>query len=465
MRLLVLLSSVAVAVAGLAAPAAAAPATEVVPHVGIEVPQQVVAIAGKPTTVTATVVNAGRTAATGLVLHTSPPGTSQTVPDLAAGASITVTYSVTPDVATTVAGVASTLTVSVTAGEVTVDTAQMAVVRDTGAASLQVARIDDLTPNQNFPVAIRNTGTAPIEHFAMVFAGEQGLMPRAWEFGCNWKRDYRDELTIVTCVTNRTLAPGEAIAVPNLENEMSLQVPEDTGGKYTYAASFSVVGVSDAVVASAAPEVPGLATPNEAPADADFAGAGNIATFGVPVGATSADATVSGESIPGENGDTVTLTFWAGDVGPTAIIPPGHGWFPTVRVALPAGVEVRTADPNCAPGDDGVYTCVVTQWIRPAAVSLSQLAGFRFTVRIVDRGEGTGKVTLDAGAQDHNPANNTAKITWLKTVDHRQDNQDGGTLPITGAPAARVALGGALLLITGAVTFWAARRRRITTRA
>jgi LPXTG-motif cell wall-anchored protein len=75
------------------------------------------------------------------------------------------------------------------------------------------------------------------------------------------------------------------------------------------------------------------------------------------------------------------------------------------------------------------------------------------------RGRSTaGTVVADGGVQDAVKAGDRAAFTVKLGAGGK-----GGDLPVTGAPAGSIALGGVLLLAGGATAFVVARRRRIVT--
>ncbi|GIM90631.1 hypothetical protein Ato02nite_024240 [Paractinoplanes toevensis] len=311
--------------AGLAAPAAAAADTGI-PNITVEVPQQVTAVAGRITTVTATVVNHGRTAAADLVLHSADTGALATtcgdegcpVGDLAAGASRKYTISFTPAAATGVEDIASTFEVSVsgTTGAV-LDSAPVTVARTTAGTDLALAGIDDVAVDRgnytNVPITVRNSGTRMVSHLALVLVAEQALQPVAGYANCEFDRTDDFSYTTVTCLIDQTLGPGQTLSLPATTNPLLVKVAPDAGGPDEYAVSAAVVGVGDTAAGVAAAEPGPRLTLRAAAAPDDLAG--DVTSFRIDVSASTAGVSAAD---PAADDDTT--------VGSTDRLPSPTGW-------------------------------------------------------------------------------------------------------------------------------------------
>ncbi|MBM2617960.1 LPXTG cell wall anchor domain-containing protein [Actinoplanes sp. LDG1-06] len=484
MRRLALPAAVAALVlGGLAAPAQAAPEPDEA-LVGVVLPEQVAVIAGQTKTVRAEVFNAGRTTARNVRVDfggvdpalalTLPAGcdaTSCPVGDLAPASSkvLTLKIGVTGD------KLASTFTVTTGAFET-----EVTVVRSAGGVDLEIEPIPGLKlgrgQSATLPITVHNTGTEPVDSVGLVVLGEAGLTALGAYRNCLSLDDIEEDLDSgagVICKFDEEFAPGSTFTVPG-SDPLKIKVDRDAGGPYTYSAAVMAVGVNDADAALLARKKTGKVltlnalrttsdiTDGDAPEDINEDD--NVALFGVAVGKSVADLAAVGATA---EGDRVTLNVGLRNNGPTTLIPGNDDftWFPSVQVTLPAALELTDVDINCLPGADAtewdfegagtvdglVYTCFPEM-----GAAVGETVEFEFGGTATGRGEGS--VVVDGGVQDTNATNNRAAI--IVTSD---GGGQGGGLPVTGAPVGWVTLGGALLLIAGAVAAFVFRRRRVVT--
>jgi LPXTG-motif cell wall-anchored protein len=478
------------ALTGLATPAHAETG---VPLVGLDVPEQVAVIEGHTKSITATVFNEGSGTAKGVVLTF---GTTQnpvdpsvglvlpagcdahacTVGDLAPGAKKRYTFTLT---LTAAAELTSTfdITVGGADGALDLDT-PLTVVRAKGGVDIALAPIDDMKLDRgqsaNVPILVRNDGSEEVSGVGVFMIVQSGLQALSAYRNC--QADSEAEIGIVVCLFDQKLPAGSTFTVPS-ETPIKVKVAADAGGPYNYGAVALAVGVTEEDLSSlAAKSGPTLRLQSVKSAKAadddegdDLNPDDNLADFTVAVGKSAADSAAVGATFSGAVGDKATVRVGVRNLGPTALIPPSLQWFQTVRVTIPTGIDLTKVDELCAPGavtsifdvkESGVvqgrvYTCFVLTRLTKGATTT-----FSFTGKIADGTHGTGSAVVDGGVQDTNAANDKAGITVKLTA-----GGGGGGLPITGAPTAWLALGGAALLLLGAAAFGLARRRRIVTQA
>ncbi|MBL7260917.1 LPXTG cell wall anchor domain-containing protein [Paractinoplanes lichenicola] len=472
----------AVALGGLAAPAQAAPEVPE-PTVGVILPEQIAVIEGRTKTIRAEVINAGSTVAKNVVVNfgnvdkslelSLPAGcdaTSCQVGDLAPRATkvLTLKVGVTGD------KLAATFEVATGAFET-----EVTVVRSAGGVDLEIEPIASLNLNRGqsakLPVVVHNAGTEAVDSVGIVVLNEQGLTALGDYRNCLNLADIDDELgeeTGVVCKFDETFEPGATFEVP-AASPLSIKVNKDAGGPYTYGAAVLAIGVNDSDAALLAKKKSGKlltldalrkksdVTDGDAPEDINEED--NSAFFGVTVGKSVADVSALGATADSED---VTLEVGLRNNGPTTLISGNDDftWFPSVRVAVPANVELTDVDVNCVPGTDltewdfdtagtvdgHVYTC-----FPELGAAVGETIKFAFAGTAT--GSGKGSVVVDGGVQDTNAANDKAEIVVTAS------GGQGGGLPVTGAPAGWVALGGAVLLLAGAGAAFLFRRRRIVT--
>ncbi|MGK5680329.1 hypothetical protein [Actinoplanes sp. URMC 104] len=491
MRRLALPAAAALALGGLAAPAQAAPG-DAEPLVGVYVPEQIAVIAGKTKTIRAEVGNVGNAAAKNVVVSfagvdpalelTLPAGcdaTSCKVGDLAAGARKTLTFTV----AVTGDELVSTFRVATNVGFET----EVSVVRSAGGVDLEVEPIDDLKLTRGrsaaLPLAVHNTGSETVDSVGLLVLGEEGITALGDYRNCLSLDEFEDdteesELGVpgILCKFDQEFAPGSTLALPKT-SPIRIQLDKDAGGPYTYSGAVLALGVNDDDAALLAKKKTGRAlslTPVSKAADItdgtepdDINAEDNVAYFGVTAAKSAADSAAVGGAFSGRS---ETVEVGLRNLGPTTLIPGDDQftWVPSVRVSIPAGVELSEVDINCMPGTDAgewdfdnagevdglEYTC-----FPDLGAKVGETVSFAFTGKATKQ-SAPGSVVVDGGVQDVNHGNDRAQITVAAPAG---TGGTGGGLPVTGAPAGWVALGGAALLVAGGVAAFAFRRRRIVT--
>lgn len=477
----------ALALGGLAAPAQAAPEDEE-QLVGVIVPEQIAVIAGKTKTVRAEVLNIGPKTAKNVVvdfanvdpslklaLPANCAATSCPVGDLPANGRKILTFTV-----------GSTGDKLVADFEVGVGgfTSDVTVVRSEGGIDLELEAIDDLKIGRGqsaaLPITVHNAGTETVGTVGLVVVSEPGLTPLGGYRNClplDEVEDLEDaEISGVVCLFDEEFAPGATFRLP-AASPIKIRVNKDAGGPYTYSGGVIAVGLNDEDVALLAKKKTGKELSLDAVSKAsgfldeepdDINVEDNIATFGVKVGKSVADSAAIGTTISGKGGDTKTFKVGVRNLGPTTVIPfsDDFDWFPGVRVTIPTGVKVTETDPYCMPASGAdvkkpgtveghEYLCVAQ-----LGMAVGQQASFTFTGTLTGDESAAGSVVADGGVQDDNAKNDKAAITLTLTD---QGGEGGGGLPVTGTPTGWVALGGAVLLLAGAVAAFVFRRRRIVT--
>ncbi|MCY1137351.1 LPXTG cell wall anchor domain-containing protein [Actinoplanes sp. Pm04-4] len=476
----------ALALGGLAAPAQAAP-EDGLPDIGVLIPEQIAVIAGKTKTVRAEVVNVGpRTVKDAVVdfpyidpaLKLSLPATCEAtscrIGDLAPNGrkTLSITVAITGDKL-------------VSDFDITIGgyTSNVSVVRSAGGVDLELEPIGDLKLNRGqskaLPITVHNTGSEPVDSIGLLVLGEPGLSA----FG-----DYRNCLPLdevdeevdqpgVLCKFDEEFTPGSTFQVP-AASPIKVGLDKDAGGPYTYVGAVLAVGVNDADAALLARKKSGKTLSLDAVSKAsgiadgdapdDINAEDNIAEFGVAAGKSAADSTAIGATITGAGGERKTFEVGVRNLGPTTVIPVSEDfeWFASARVSIPAGLKLTEVDEFCMPdtgdGDfmkpgivDGQnYICVPD-----LGLGVGRTSKFTFTGTLTGDKSEAGSVVVDGGVQDGNAKNDKAAITVALT----DEGGEGGGLPVTGAPAGWVALGGALLLLAGGAAAFLFRRRRIVT--
>jgi hypothetical protein len=473
-------TATALALAGLAAPAQAAP-EPIGPVVGVIVPEQVTVIEGKSKTVRAEVLNVGDAAAKGVVLKFAgvDPSLGLTLPagcdangcavgDLAPGARRTLSFAVAP----TGTDLTSTFELSVGAFET-----EVTVIRAKSGVDLELEPIEDMKLGRgataDLPIVVRNTGSDTVDSVGVVMLVESGLEALTKYRNCVVD-DESPLLTGVICLFEQEFPAGATFTVP-AETPLQVKVAADAGGPYKYTGAVAAVGVNDEAAAALATKKSGPTlrlqavksagdvTDGEAPDDVNPED--NVAAFGVTVPKSSADVAAVGASFAGAVGDKKTVQVGVRNLGPTGLVPSTMKWIPTVRVTVPAGIELTKVDDSCAPGtglddldilnlgtvDGRDYVCLLLRRLGKGDQEL-----FTFAGTIAEGAHTAGSVVVDGGSQDTVAANDRAALTVRLT-----GGGGGGGLALTGAPAGWVALGGALLFLAGGAIFVAARRRRV----
>ncbi|MEU7619983.1 LPXTG cell wall anchor domain-containing protein [Micromonospora rifamycinica] len=165
-------------------------------------------------------------------------------------------------------------------------------------------------------------------------------------------------------------------------------------------------------------------------------------------------------------GETVPVKIGYTNRGPASSSNGGRDFYTIVKMTVPKGVTAVKAPKNCLDADiqdeEGgrpgarAYLCYQYDVIHKGGK-----VALPFSFRIDRAGALTGKTELLYGpvdTTDLDPRNDTAKI--LVNPASGGQGGDDGSLPITGSPTGLVATVGGLLLVAGAGSYLAARRRR-----
>ncbi|WP_250029227.1 LPXTG cell wall anchor domain-containing protein [Paractinoplanes maris] len=474
----------ALALGVLAAPAQAAPEDEE-PMVGVIVPEQIAVIAGQTKTVRAEVVNFGPEAVKDVVVSFAnvdpalklalPAGcdaTSCPVGDIAADGRKILSFTI---------GSPGDKLVSAFEVGVGAFTSEVSVVRSEGGIDLELEPIDDLKIGRGqsaaVPITVHNAGSETVGTVGMVVMSEPSLTPLGDYRNCLPLDEVEQDadLSGLVCLFDEEFAPGATFRLP-ADSPIKIRVNKDAGGPFTYVAAAVAIGLNDEDAALLARQKSGKTLSLDAVSKAsgfldeepdDLNLEDNIALFGVSVGKSVADSAAVGATFSGAGGDTKTIKVGVRNLGPTSVIPVSEDfeWFPSVRVTIPAGVELTEVDPFCMPDSDGDFSKPGTidghKYVCVADLGLGagKLATFAFTGKLTGDESAAGSVVVDGGAQDNNHKNDKAAITVALT----DQGGEGGGLPVTGAPTGWVALGGALLLLAGGAAAYLFRRRRIVT--
>ncbi|MEV4344955.1 LPXTG cell wall anchor domain-containing protein [Actinoplanes sp. NPDC049596] len=480
----------AVALGGLAAPAQAAPFDEE-PFVDFYVPEQVTVIQGKAKTVQVELVNLGQApakdvavtfsdvdAGLGLTLPAGCDATSCKV-DLKPGKVTNLAITLKP----TGGKLVSHFTVSAGGWD-----SEVTVLRSTGGVDLEVAPIADMKLNRgqakDVPIVVRNAGSETVDSIGLALVSEPGVEALTKYRNCVTEVE-GEKIPGVLCFFPQEFAPDTTFTVPSA-TPVQLKLRTDAGGPYTYGAAVSAIGVKDSVAdALAAKTGPVLKLeakrtsavdiPDDSQVPDDLNEEDNVAFFGVEAGKSAADSAAIGGAFTGAIGDETTVKVGVRNLGPTSVVPLIEDWYAAVHVTVPTGLKLTNVDPACVPGigvpedfdgvdketniDGRVYTCL------PGELPKGGQSLFTFTGTITEEKVTAGSVTVDGGVQDGNAKNDKAALTLTLTGGGQGGGDDEGGLPVTGAPAGWVALGGALLLIAGGVAAYVFRRRHIVTSA
>jgi LPXTG-motif cell wall-anchored protein len=472
------------ALGGLAAPAQAAPPDDE-PFVDIYMPEQVTVIQGKTKTVHAELYNTSDVdvknvvlkfgdvdANLGLTLPSNCAADSCQIGEIKAGARQVFTFTLKP----TGDKVVSHFTASV--GQIE---SEVTVVRSTGGVDLEVDPIDDMKlahgQSADVPITVRNTGSEPVDSIGLIVVAEPGIETLTKYKNCVTEIE-GEQIGGVICLFEQEFAPDTTFSLPSA-TPVKIKVSPDAGGPYTYVTAVSAIGVNDELADSLAAKTGPVLKLEERRKAADITDGvapddlneeDNVALFGVTVGKTSADSAAVGGTFAGSIGDTKSIKVGVRNLGPTSVIPGTIDWSASIDVTIPAGVKLTEVDENCLPaGTDpdedwdykeggeivGLeYTCLPDEGLAKGAESL-----YTFTGTLTEEASSAGSVVVSGGPQDSNAGNDKAAIT-VKLTGGGQGGGDGGGLPVTGAPAGWVALGGALLLLAGGVAAYVFRRRR-----
>lgn len=416
----------------------------------------------------------GFTAPAGCVDNTCPIGT------LNPGQRKSVKFTVKPAAGGTAAP-AGMIDVSTTVAGLISDNVTITVARtDKGGVDLETADIADmkLSPGKsaNVPVVVTNSGNKDVKALGLVVFS-QGTTPLLAYRNC--EKDSESGISLVVCVFNDTLPAGGSFTLPE-STPLRVEVPAGTGGPFDYPVIVGAIGLSDKYVFDFTKRTAGAAGAElkmesiaSAAADEpepveDLNEDDNLTTFTVGVAKTSANSAAIGGAFSGAIGAKSSVEVGLRNRGPSSTVLPSVEWIQYVHVKLPTGVELTKADERCLPGtsptdiDETVseladvtdLVCLVLE-----AVPADKKYLFALTAEILDVTEHkAGAVTVDGGVQDTKKADDKAALTVELTA-----GGEGGGLPITGAPAGMIAVGGLVLLVAGVFAVRLARRRRIVT--
>ncbi|HWS36455.1 MAG TPA: hypothetical protein VN408_27435 [Actinoplanes sp.] len=372
------------------------------------------------------------------------------------------------DVSTTVAGLIS--------DNVTITVART----DKGGVDLETADIADvkLSPGKsvNVPVVVTNSGNKDVKALGLVVFS-QGVTPLLAYRNC--EKANESGISVIVCVFNDTLPAGGSFTLPE-STPLRVKVPAGTGGPFDYPVMVGAVGLSDKYVFDFAKRTAGAAGAELKMESLASAAAGepepvedlneddNLTEFSVSVAKTRADSAAIGGAFTGAIGAKASVQVGLRNRGPSSTVPPSVTWIQYVHVKLPTGVALTKADERCLPGESPTaidetaseladvtdLVCLVLE-----AVPADKKYLFDLTAEILDATEHkAGAVTVAGGVQDSKKADNKAVLKVELTA-----GGEGGGLPITGAPAGMIAVGGLVLLVAGVFAVRLARRRRIVT--
>ncbi|MGI5153206.1 hypothetical protein ACQEVC_43705 [Plantactinospora sp. CA-294935] len=321
----------------------------------------------------------------------------------------------------------------------------------------------------NVPISARNEGTVAADAVAVVISTTHHLeLPNPYE-NCLYSQD---DLAL-TCIVDGAVGPDETFEI-DPATPLRLKVADKAAGPDTYGAWAAVLPLTDeeaeqrlskAEKRSSGKRLRLVPTSRalRAPAD-DLNYDDNETSFTVKVPLHEADSVAIGATVSGAVDETRSIRVGIRNDGPANTLTPGEEWSSSAEVVLPAGLSVLKVDENCEPNTDnpngedrrGVADGLSYHCWPPEQLQSGKTWLFDFTVKIAGEPGAAGSIVVDGGVQDKNTGNNTAPIT-LET------GGAGGGLPVTGARAGLVALGGVLLLAAGVVGVVVARRRRIVT--
>ena len=368
--------------------------------------------------------------------------------------------------------------------------ATVKIVRPELGVALEVAEIADLDlpagKSAPLPVSVRNAGTKAAEGFAVALTAQPFITFPEKYSNCRAVKDIEG----VVCVFNETLAPNQTFTV-SPSTPLTVAADPATPGPASYSTGMYAVTLDDETndpdlsAASRAARQPGntleLVPTATAAAAAEPATQWNDATsFFVKVPLNAADSAALGGTFTGKVGASATVKVGFRNDGPATVLPRSNEWVHTARVRIPSGLKLTAVDDGCVPYGDGE-----PNWTNPGQISghdylciasTSQADGdkevFSFTGKIENgRNEDAGTITVLGGVQDTRKTNNEAAIKVKVTAAGGSGSGNGtgsgtgtsagtgGGLPITGAPAGRVAGLGLLLVLTGALALVLTRRR------
>ncbi|RKR89681.1 hypothetical protein BDK92_4037 [Micromonospora pisi] len=355
---------------------------------------------------------------------------------------------------------------------------------------LVIGGIDDLAvapgASTDVPIALRNEGNVTADGVAVVLhAYDHNLeLPNTYS-NCSDDPDFLE----VVCFFDQPVGADETFVV-DPATPLKLKVSDTAPGPYSYGAGAVVVPLNDEALAQKAGAaksaggkklrlIPAGNPAARGVAD-DLNSDDNVAEFKVKVPSHAADSAAVGTGVDGVTGSSLTVKVGIRNDGPADTLGPDDNWGSSALISLPAGLAVRKVDSRCVPVIDGkpdweqgsrvdglVYHC---RPLESVAVGTTDL--FSFTVEITGPAGAAGSIVVDGGVQDANAANNTAAITLTTgdggSGDGGSGDGDGGAgagggLPVTGASAGAIAVGGILLLGAGVTALVVARRRRIVT--
>ncbi|MEO3925756.1 hypothetical protein ABGB07_18070 [Micromonosporaceae bacterium B7E4] len=425
-------------------------------------------VSGLPAAITATLPGTDQGCAV------SGPVATCTLAELAAGKTHTYTIGIAPgnlDGGTPWGGtITATSRAENTMGEASAES----IVQVSGPGiDLVIGRIADVElkagASTNVPISARNEGTVAADAVAVVISTTHHLeLPNPYE-NCLYSRD---DLAL-TCIVDGALGPDETFEI-DPATPLRLKVADKAAGPDTYGAWAAVLPLTDDEAEQRLSKAENRSSGKRlrlvptskalrAPAE-DLNYDDNETAFTVKVPLHEADSVAIGATVDGAVDETRSIRVGIRNDGPANTLTPGEEWSSSAEVALPAGLSVLKVDEQCEPntanpnGEDrrGVvdglsYHCWPSEQLQSGKTWL-----FDFTVKIAGEPGEAGAIVVDGGVQDKNTGNNTAPIT-LET------GGAGGGLPVTGARAGLVALGGALLLAAGVLGVVVARRRRIVT--
>ncbi|MEV6850132.1 hypothetical protein [Actinoplanes sp. NPDC051411] len=175
-------------------------------------------------------------------------------------------------------------------------------------------------------------------------------------------------------------------------------------------------------------------------------------------GTRNGDVAAVGAQVKGATGATVTAKVGVRNLGPAF-----EFGFPNpaaqVTVTAPAGTTVVSVPDGCVKAG-AAYECTTTA--SPLDVNAS--VTWPFKLRIDKSGTLTGSVVAKSFQPDVTKDNDAAKLVVNPPAgvadSAGQGGNDGGGLPITGAPAAWIGGAGVLLLGGGAAAYVISRRKR-----
>lgn len=258
----------------------------------------------------------------------------------------------------------------------------------------------------------------------------------------------------LSCAFDIAAGPGETFAI-DPATPIRARINSVAPGNNSYSATVAV-RAADLSFAKSTGHVARL-VPLRAAMAADLNDYDNDQVLTIAVeGLRAAESVAVGATVTGDIGGSGTLAVGFRNNGPAAVAArEGNGG--GARVRLPAGLEVTRACDGCMLVSGLEYTCPTSGFILPGTTEWC-----RFDVTIVGRPGAPGSIRINAGQQDHHPADDVAPILLVVPG----EGAGGGEgLPITGAPAGPAAGVGTLLIGLGLAALIFTRRRRSTNQA